>query len=162
MTFISSVSLFLQVCVLSFFHWPLCLRVLASLHEFSSPFISLHSYLSSAKDTAYEITDGLRWSDEDRASGGLILDPAGRPVHIIWVYLRWKWSLFLLMAGPAIHKQSPCSQPDSPLVFFPQTRAGVCQWSSKEPLEIYEDLHMLMGTPCLLPTGRSSEPLFDQ
>lgn len=125
------------------------LFVLTGLHEFSSPLVSIRSSLSSAKDTVYEIIDGLRWSDEDRASGSPISVPAGRPVHIIWVYLRLKWSLFLLMATTGA-------------LFSPQTKAGVCQWWSGEPLETYEDLHILKGMSCLPPTGRSSDSLFDQ
>lgn len=109
----------------------------------NSHLLSIRSSLSSAKETVHEKTDALRWSDED---------PPGRPTDIIWVYLRLKWSLFLLVACPAFHKQSLCLQPDSPLVPCSLVLSG-------GPLEIYKDLPTLMGMPCLLPTGRSSDPL---
>lgn len=87
--FISSVSFFLQLCILSFSHSP------RSLCPHRPPWILIsyfHWLLS--KDTGYEITEGLRWSDEDRVSGGPTLGPAGRPVQIIWVNLGLKRSLF--------------------------------------------------------------------
>lgn len=116
---------------------------MSSRASMNSHVLSIRSSLSSAKEAVYEKTDGLRWSD---------VDPTGWPNHRIWVYLRLKWSLFLLVACPAFHKQSLCLQPDSPLV--------PCSlvWSGGQ-LEIYNDLHTLMGMPCLLPTGRSSDPL---
>ena len=43
----------------------------------NSHLLPIRSSLRSAKNNVYEKTDGLRWSDEDRVSGGPISDPAG-------------------------------------------------------------------------------------
>lgn len=66
--FVSSVSFCFFSCASSDSLIRLCV-----LYERSSPVISICSSLSSAEDTVYKIRDGLRWSDEDRVSGGQML-----------------------------------------------------------------------------------------
>lgn len=74
MTFHLHCQLVSSVVCPQFFSFSLSLSSRASMNSHLLP---IRSSLRSAKNNVYEKTDGLRWSDEDRVSGGPISDPAG-------------------------------------------------------------------------------------
>lgn len=154
--FISSVSLILQLCVLSFSHSPF---VSVSSPASMNSHLLLFPFAPVSAPLKYEITDCVwdnRWSEVVGWGQGVRWSNFGpsRTASSDNLVLSQTEMVIIFIDGLPGHPQAEplfTAWFNTAALFSPQTRAGVCQWSG-EPLEIYKTSIYEWGCPfcCLL------------